>query len=476
MLHGLFSKNTILRWLANVTLCVASILVTIAVVEASLRHSHYGKQFRQFESDGFFPRYYHVPDSINGYDIAPNFPPTNLIHHDYIDIFGNPYTISSNDLGCRDRRLAREDSYALLLGDSFTWANVPLEQAFGTLVEQLIGMRVLNCGVSGYGTRHEHYKLKKVLNQAGAPKLIIVGYFIGNDLIDDYVYPEYTVLDGYLTTKTAIAKRTDRKAERVTYTDQELMDKIKQRHPKPSASLLSQSKDFLTKHLVIYNVLKNSTQVRELVSHLGLAEPPKHPISNINAPRMSESRYIFHSLDQYPWLGDAWKTHLDSLRQFKQSAEDINAKLLVVMIPTREQVYDYLRPSVGMEDWELPNRRLTEFFEKQGINVLDLLPEFRRYANPKPKLELDSVEDLYWSHDFHWNIKGNQLAGLLISHYLLEHRFGELRDKDKRLSDIKQRLAIDFRGREVLVRSCSPSSEDDHTCGNGKQGSKIASE
>jgi hypothetical protein len=124
----------------------------------------------------------------------------------------------------------------------------------------------------------------------------------------------------------------------------------------------------------------------------------------------------------------------------KQSADEMNAKLLVVIIPTREQVYEYLRPSGGLLDWEYPNRRLNEYFEKEGISVFDLLPEFRSYANPKPKLSLDPVKDLYWSQDYHLNIKGNQLAGLLISRYLLEQTFLEAHNKTKRLSNIKDLL------------------------------------
>ena len=86
-----------------------------------------------------------------------------------------------------------DERYILLLGDSMTWAYVPFEQAFGTLVERLIGVRVLKCGVPGYGPRHERHKLEQVVNQVGRPRVIIVQYFVGNDLTDDYVYPHATV-------------------------------------------------------------------------------------------------------------------------------------------------------------------------------------------------------------------------------------------------------------------------------------------
>jgi hypothetical protein len=426
--------------MANLTLCLASILLTIAAVEGGLRITHYGVQFRPTEHPGFFPRSYHVPDATNGYDINPDFPATNVRHPDYFEIFGVPYTVSSNELGCRDRHLGLEDRYVLLLGDSFTWALVPFEHAFGTLVEQLIGMRVLKCGVAGYGTRQEHNKLKKVVNQQRSPSLIIVGYWVGNDLIDDYLYPEGTVLEGYLVSKTAILNRKD--GETITYTDQELREKIRPYLDRfePTNGVWLLTKDFLSKHLYTYNLMKNSIYLRYLVSKLGLGEPPNTSLIRAGAIRTAEASEIFHSLDEYPWLREAWTAHLNYLRQLKQSADEMNAKLLVVIIPTREQVYEYLRPSGGLLDWEYPNRRLNEYFEKEGISVFDLLPEFRSYANPKPKLSLDPVKDLYWSQDYHLNIKGNQLAGLLISRYLLEQTFLEAHNKTKRLSNIKDLL------------------------------------
>ena len=69
-----------------------------------------------------------------------------------------------------------EDGYVLLLGDSFTWGYVPLEQTWGTSLEQFIGARVLKCGVSGYGARNEPEKLNAVVTRAGRPAFVIVGH------------------------------------------------------------------------------------------------------------------------------------------------------------------------------------------------------------------------------------------------------------------------------------------------------------
>jgi hypothetical protein len=420
--------------MANLALCMTGLLVGIGIEELALRATAYGRQFQQEGSHGFFPRFYYRPDSINGYDITPKFPPTEIKHHDYFVASGSYYTVASNELGCRDERMNNEEPHILLLGDSTTWAYVPFEQAFGTLVERLIGVRLLKCGVPGYGPRHERHKLEQVVSQVGRPRIIIVQYSITNDLTDDYVYPHSTVLDGYLVQKIALTGRG--KGERTTYTDEDLWEQLKQRLRNESTTFMSRSKDFLSQHLLVYNMLKNSDGLRKIAFKLGLSDAP--PLSSSVTDRTEP---VFHSMEEYPWLRDAWLLHLNSLEQLKQAADEYNATLLMVMIPSADQVYEYLRPAGDRLDWEYPNKRLREHFETKGILFLDLLPELRRYANLQPKLALDGREDLYFPHDRHLTVKGNRLAGLLISRHLLEQSFVDVPDKSRRLSYIHQQLS-----------------------------------
>ena len=100
-----FSKSRMIRGMGNLALCIASFVVTIVGVELALRSTAYGRQFQRELPHEFFPRFYYRPDSINGYDITPNFPPTEIRHHDYFVAYGSYYTASSNELGCRDERM-----------------------------------------------------------------------------------------------------------------------------------------------------------------------------------------------------------------------------------------------------------------------------------------------------------------------------------------------------------------------------------
>jgi hypothetical protein len=434
-----FSKRMMRRRFLNFALCLVSVLVTIVGVEILLRATAYGQKHFQWRSHGF-PQFYHCPDLINGFDICPNFPTTEFNFPDYIEMYGMSYTVSSNEVGCRDRRMDRETPYVLLLGDSFTWADVPLESAFGSLVENLIGVRVLKCGVSGYGTRQELNKLEQVVKQVGPPSVIVVGYFVGNDLIDDFLFPQYTVVGGYVLGKMGLAGRNAASGERWIRTEEELKEEMAKRFPREAASPISNAKDFLVKHSFVYNLLRSETGLRQVAFRLGLADPP--PASSAAQRPENEAFHPFHPIEEAMWLRQSWKLHLDNMKQLKRAADKHNAKLLMVIIPTVEQVYEYRRPS-GTEslNWEYPNSRLREFFGKEGISYLDLLPEFRRYANLQPKTVLDARGDLYWPRDIHLNVKGNQLAAFLISRYMLEEFPQELPNKDKGLFDVTQLLS-----------------------------------
>ena len=96
-------------------------------------------------------------------------------------------------------------------------------------------------------------------------------------------------------------------------------------------------------------------------------------------------------------------------------------------------------------EWEYPNQRLAEYFQKEGIAFLDLLPEFRRYARLGWKPSLDA-RDLYWPYNGHLNIKGNRLAGLLIGRDMLERPFLEVHDQSTRLANIQQLLSAETDG------------------------------
>jgi len=374
-----------------------------------------------------FPKSYYVRDEAASFDIAENFPPADFKLPDYARAYGKFFKVWSNQLGCFDGPQSSGQGKVLLVGDSFTWGYVPFEASWGTLVEQEAGVPILKCGVGAYGPRLVRLKVDKISRRIGRPSLIIVGYFVGNDLEDDYLFPRMTVVDGHLATRTSLANEAT--GERRVHTDAEIQASAKAALEEPQG--LDRVKRYVVGRSVLYNLLRGNSALRKVMWQMGLAEPP--PASPIPL--------VFRSTDRFPWIEEAWKSHFDSLRQLQRQARSLGAKFLVVVIPTKEQVYEFLRPQDERVQWERPNARLHELFEAEQIQSLDLLREFQSRARQAPKRTLQPGRDLYWTSDPHFNIEGNRLAGLLVSRYLLEHRLVDPRDREQRLASIQRELA-----------------------------------
>jgi hypothetical protein len=238
------------------------------------------------------------------------------------------------------------------------------------------------------------------------------------------------VIDGYMVNKVVLADA--KRGMRTTFSEEELRARLKSVLIQQPAGFIAQVKSVLAEHSVLYDLIRKSTALRHLGASLRLTDPPQ----------VLSSGEVYHSIATYPWLSKAWEQHLENLRQLNFAAKAAGTTMLVVIIPDLVQVYDFMRPKGDTLLYEYPNKRLSEFFEKENIAFVDLLPEFRRYARFAKRPQLDVWEDLYWPHDGHPNVKGNWLTGLLISRYVLEHPFPGLQDKDKRLSDVVQRLSV----------------------------------
>jgi hypothetical protein len=422
---------------ANVALVVMGLIAGILLGELGCRLAGYTVTPR-VEGHGMAPRSYYKPDPVNGYDIAENFSGGYFEFPEYIRTYGAPFPVISNNLGCRDRSFSNEGSYVLTLGDSFTWGYVSLEETWGAILEQHIGVRVLKCGVGGYGPRQERHKLEKVVAKAGRPRLVVVGYTVINDLLDDYLYPGRTVMDGYLLMKVTLADA--KQGGRKVISDAELQTRLKSALEEKPEGFIAGVKNVLADHSVLYDLLRNAEALRRVGFWLGFSDPlPDPPL-----------REVFRSIQAYPWLDEAWGEHLANLKHLKSAVEAHGANLLVVMIPNADQVYEFLRPQDDSLQWEYPNKRLIELFQREGIEFLDLMPEFRRQARHDGIPILHSLDDLYWPNDHHPNVKGNLLTGLLISKYVLDKQLLVTDNKDERLAQINDLLVALAKSKTTL--------------------------
>jgi hypothetical protein len=401
-------------FVTNLILILASIAIVIVGVETIL---HFTK-FKYVIKIDDYVRYYYKADDIKGYDIVPNVK-SILTQNDYVVEF----EMWSNELGCFDEPYKGEKEYILMVGDSFTHAYVPFPHLWGTQIEKLLKFRVLKCGVSGYGTKQELFKAKEIISKVKhSPRLIIVGYF-WNDLEDDYVFPGSTVIDGYIVLTKVIKNRQT--GETFVRRDLEEQYKNWKRYGHEPPSLKAQITHWLKRHSVIAALIF-PFYTRNL-------NPWNKGIKD-----QSKGKWPLVFLE-YPWLKEAWANHLNNFKLFKQLAIDNQAELLIVIIPTKQQVYGFLRNWQDI-DPEKPNKIVHEFFKKEQIRYIDLLPAFKKYANQEPRRNLDPEKDFFYRYDGHWNSKGERLAALLVSQYIIVNGILQVAEPEITARVINQKL------------------------------------
>jgi hypothetical protein len=382
----------------NLGLMALSLALILLTIEIALRFTPYASMIVKDKK----LRYYYRADAVKGYDISPNVKKMRTS----TDNNAFEYDIWSNELGCFDEPYHGEQDYVLLVGDSFTHQFAPFEDMWGTQMDLLLGRRVLKCGVSGYGTRQEYQKAQEIIAQTGNnPGLIIVGYCL-NDLDSDYWGNNLTVHQGFLVGRSKDLEKRFAQWQKFNLPDYPL-------------SFFETIQYVLDRHSILVNMINRLHSFSQKHSYLSPLE-----WTTFADPEAKK---------------DNWRIHLENLSLFKKLAADYHANLLIVLIPLNIQVY----PSLidwGAVDPERPNKVLRPFLTQEGIAYIDLLPLFRDYAGQKPRKFLDSKKDLYWRANSHFNIRGNQLAGLLVSRYIIENNLVGVKDKPRRLENINNKL------------------------------------
>ena len=362
-----------------------------------------------------FHQHYYRADAEMGYDIAPDFPRTPEEREDH-----TMREMWSNELGCYDTSARAGAPYVLLVGDSFAHGSTRFEDNWGTVIESRLGRRVLKCGIPGSGTRQQIVKARRIVaRMQRAPDLIILGWF-PNDLEDDLLFPRATVVDGW---QVAARRLVDRDSGVIESYDAaavqaKAMDFERARTctmpgvlSRAKCRLAMRSHLFVAFGQMLRTVAADVPAVERALKRAGvLASAPPEPVIPL----------AFMSAEGRPWLREAWRLHLDSLAMFQAFAAAQRAPLLVVLLPTNFQVYPRLAAGYRVEV-ERPNDLVARFLAERGIAHVDLLPLLRARADVT-RARLDPVRDLYYRVDFHFNRRGNVLAGLGVAEHIAAHR------------------------------------------------------
>jgi len=193
--------------LTNLSLIIVSTLFTLLLSEIALRLMGFETLYVSPERDRFW-KY----DSLLGWVHQPG----------QEGIFETPQfrtVVRINDKGLRDRQHTYErqndEERVLVLGDSFAWGyGVEESERFSQLLEQSLGVEVINAGVSGYSTDQEllWYKNEGIKYETDLVILVIAGNDVGDNdqqLVSTIYYkPRFVIEDGQLVLKGSPVPKT----------------------------------------------------------------------------------------------------------------------------------------------------------------------------------------------------------------------------------------------------------------------------
>jgi len=311
----------------------------------------------------------------------------------YLPQFG--LSVSFNSAGMRDREhtVAKPNGVfrVLVLGDSFMEAlQIPFESTFPSLLERGLAGRtgsrieVVNASVSGWGTDDE---LKYLATQGRKlrPDLIVVAMTLHNDISDNLRERFHTMQNGALLEKPGEA-------------------------PAALEYEVIRLKGFLASRSHAYQLLLRARRARERQGQANALNAHVVTLFRETAdPRISRGLELTSLL----------------LQRMKTLALADDSRLALVLLPLVVQLSDerfakFTEAADDSErrfDVERPQVLMRDLGDRAGIDVIDLLPSFRKWT-------AEDSGSLYLEPDGHWNETGHKLAAdvvareLVVRHYV----------------------------------------------------------
>ncbi|MEL7034223.1 MAG: SGNH/GDSL hydrolase family protein [Cyanobacteria bacterium J06592_8] len=392
-------------WILNLGLTLGSVLFGVLVGEIGLRVADIEglKKLPQPGHGNFSPSFYTVSDPNLGWKNRPGA-------SGWWRQEGEAY-IEINSQGLRDKvysKIKPENTIRIaVLGDSFTLAvQVPVEQTYWSVMENELkscsalqekDIEVINFGVDGYGTAQELLKLRQEVWNYN-PDIIVLSFFIGNDIIDNsaklesnHYRPFFVNKDGELVPDYSFRNLSLEHSDRYWIT---MVDKL------PS---------WLVNNSRILQVTKKAERdfkQKNLLQHL----------NKLNAKNFKEPTDLV-------WE-DAWKITEGLIAMMNQEVKEKNAQFLLVTIADPMQVHpnpkyrQSFMERYEIEDLLYPDKRLASLGDREGFSVLNLAEPFQSY----------SEENQVCLHGFekavpcggHWNPDGHEFAAQEIANKLCQ--------------------------------------------------------
>jgi hypothetical protein len=300
----------------------------------------------------------------------------------------------TNEFGFNDRDRAHEKPpgvvRVLMLGDSFNWAGGTTRNYTAVMQRTLASLtgdrvEVINAGYPGTHPGEELIALRRFGLQYD-PDVVVLGFFVGNDILDASPWRRVLPIGGELT---PIDTRTDvitTLAGRPLVWRSHLV-RLAQAQLRAWRRARSQGDGARAASLAIPDEVYWAIEHE----HMRIADPADDGLA-------ANERYV-----------------LDAVAAMQALVRAHGARFVVAAFPDAFQVDAELRRRIveryGLDaarfDWDRPERRLADFCRARGIEFYDLLPAFRAASG--------AGAELYLPNEPHWNDAGNALAAQLLA-------------------------------------------------------------
>jgi hypothetical protein len=310
-----------------------------------------------------------------------------------------------NSRGLRTHEYADERSGGLrivALGDSFTWGAVPIRDTWPVRLQSILrnsldrqDVEVISLGVPGSGPKF-YLRMWELEGRRLQPDLVILGFFIGNDLTDhSKARPEATRNSWFV--EHSLTVRAIRNLARVATsrveTDGGGDGKEKVRPTAPGR--------------LGY----------ELPGYADSFDPLRPTMSEKAFTRIEWNRMAICLKSNRRTLQTLLRRVGPVLEEMDRSVREAGAELLVFLIPDEFQVDDELSGRLletnNTDPSEFARNRpqigLVKVLEEAGVHHLDGLRVFRSRGRDV---------DLYLPRNTHWNAAGNRLAAKMMADYI----------------------------------------------------------
>ena len=358
------------------------------------------------------PRYHNEPlefDSELGFRGVPNFRGT------WSDARG-AYTLALDSEGLRGPGLSdpKEASGALrvvFLGDSFLFTlalrdeHLMTSRTAAALAERGVDAEVANLSASDYGTGQELLLLRR-LGPRLRPDVVVLALYPANDLANNSL-----ALAG--TTRVSVADYI-----RPYVVAEAGRLRVRWTHPLRS---------WLRRHSQLFAAVEQRLLAIGAERRIPWLMPwPPQPgqgerLQAGAAPR--EDLELFRRPVPGSRWEVAWGDTFSLLRALRDEAATLGARLLVLVIPSVEQVHSTAKGVAldltlrrvtgealsGLLDWNLPERRLARFFEAEGIEARLLLMPLREAARGGARV---------YERDGHLAPPGHEVAAVVVTDWL----------------------------------------------------------